>query len=276
MGAVKNVDLGVHNLHRQLNNSSIEPPEDASQKWPTAPDEWDVERVRRRVEELIHMLHALGHDLREPIRTVGCYSALLGKNAAIQSDPNLSEFVHLIAGAACRMGALVESVLDYSQLIGGEPQPHGPVDMNAVVQTALANLQLKIDESGATIIHDALPRVIGDYVQLVELVQNLVANSIKYRSAEPPRIAIRSEQRDSEELFSIEDNGIGIDAKDCESIFKAFKRLHGQELPGSGLGLAICRQIVEIHGGLIWAERARKNGTIFRFTLPAPDLPESR
>lgn len=183
------------------------------------PDECDVERLRKRAEELIHMLHALGHDLREPIRTVGCYSALLGKNAAVQNDPNLSEFVHLIAGAASRMGSLVENMLDYSQLIGSEPKSHGPVDMNAVVQTALANLQLKIDESGATIIHDVLPRVIGDHMQLVELVQNLVGNSIKYRSAEPPRIAIGSDRRDTEELFSIEDNGIGIDAKDCESIF---------------------------------------------------------
>jgi light-regulated signal transduction histidine kinase (bacteriophytochrome) len=228
----------------------------------------ETERLRKTVEVLSYALHGLSHDLREPIRTVSCYSRLLHRNSLIQQDANLIEYAHLIAGAAQRMDTLLARMLDYSRLLGQQAQPLSRVDMNVVVQTALANLHLKIEETRATIVADALPQVSGDYVQLTELIQNLVGNGLKYRGAAPPQVLIRSEQRDTEWVFSIADNGVGIDPRYHESIFEPFKRLHGDGLPGAGLGLAICRQIVDRHYGRIWVESVPGQGSTFQFTFP--------
>lgn len=247
---------------------------------PQADEHWEVaarEAVRDEREGWLHevaqrlsyTVHALTHDLREPIRTVACYSELLQTHEAIQTEPNLCEFVHIINGAARRMDALVHRMLAYAQLIGEEQPVHSAVDMNSVVQAALANLQLKIEESSATVAYDTLPPTSGDFVQLVELVQNLVANAITYCGDSSPQIIIRAERAADRELFSIIDNGIGIEPQYCASIFEPFKRLHGQQISGSGLGLAICRQIVELHGGTIWVESLPQQGSSFRFTLPA-------
>ena len=231
----------------------------------------ELERLNRLVESLSYALHGLGHDLREPIRTVSCYSEIVRKNPAIESDPNLLEAVHFISGAAQRMDALVTGLLSYARVIsdGSHPRPSERVDMNAVVQTALANLQLKIEESGAAVVYDPLPEVVGDAVQLAELMQNLLANSIKYRGADPPHVCIRTERLGRRYIFSVEDNGMGIDSKHHHSVFTPFQRLHGHEVPGVGLGLAICRQILDLHHGQIWVESEPGKGSAFRFTLPA-------
>jgi light-regulated signal transduction histidine kinase (bacteriophytochrome) len=235
------------------------------------PEQSEVERLSSLVKCLSYALHGLGHDLREPIRTVSCYGEILRRSPAVEQDPNLLESVHFICGAAKRMDALSTGLLNYAVLIGEgfRPRPSARVDMNAVVQSALANLQLKIEESGAAVVCDPLPEVLGDQVQLAELMQNLLGNSIKYRAADPPHIYIRSERLVKKHLFSVEDNGIGIDSEHQHSIFTPFHRLHGQEFPGVGLGLAICRQIVELHRGQIWVESTAGKGSIFRFTLPA-------
>ncbi|HLG95561.1 MAG TPA: ATP-binding protein [Bryobacteraceae bacterium] len=235
-------------------------------------DDPDLQRLHGMVQNLSYALHGLSHDIREPIRMVVCYSELLAQSAAIQNDPNLSEYLHFITGAAQRMDTIVNGLLAYSRLVGQEPLYANDVDMNSVVQTALANLQLKIEESGATIVCDSLPLVMGDYVQLVELVQNLLANSMKYRSAAPPQIRIHSEHSQEGYVFSIEDNGIGIEPRYCESIFSPFKRLHGQDVPGAGLGLAICWQIIQLHRGRIWVESTPGQGSTFRFVLAARAL----
>jgi light-regulated signal transduction histidine kinase (bacteriophytochrome) len=212
-------------------------------------------------------LQGLSHDLREPIRTILCYSELLGQSEAIRKDPNLVEFVHLVCGAATRMNALLNGMLRYSNVLGAETPFPIPVDMNAVIQTAVANLHLTIEETGAAIVADTLPEVYGDQTQLTELVQNLVSNSLKYRGAEPPQIRIWCERRGSEFLFSIQDNGQGIDPSYHELIFAPFKRLHGRNIPGAGLGLAICRQIADLHHGRIWVESEPGHGSAFRFAL---------
>ena len=225
--------------------------------------------LQKTIEILSYTLQRLSHDIGEPIRTVACYNQLLANSSAIQNDPNLTEYVHFIGGAVERMRDLVCGILDYSRLLGQETPPLGQADMNVVVQTALANLHVKIEESGATVVCDSLPCVTGDYIQLLELVQNIISNGLKYRSAAPPQIVIRAEPMEEEVQFSIEDNGIGIDARFFESIFAPFKRLHGAEVPGAGLGLAICRQIVELHGGRIWVDSVPGEGSTFHFTLPA-------
>jgi light-regulated signal transduction histidine kinase (bacteriophytochrome) len=214
-------------------------------------------------------LQGLSHDLREPIRTILCYSELIGQSEAIRKDPNLVEFLHLVSSAAARMNELVNGMLRYSSLLSAEAPFPIPVDMNAVVQTALANLHLTIEETGAAIVADTLPEVYGDQTQLTELVQSLVSNSLKYRGPQPPQIHIRCEVSGDQFLFSVQDNGQGIDPIYQESIFLPFKRLHGRNIPGAGLGLAICRQIADLHHGRIWVESEPGHGSTLRFALPS-------
>jgi light-regulated signal transduction histidine kinase (bacteriophytochrome) len=214
-------------------------------------------------------LQGLNHDLREPIRTILCYSELLGQSEAIRKDPNLLEFVHLVSSAATRMNALVNGMLRYSNLLSTETPFPIPVDMNLVFRTALANLHLTIEQTEAAIVTDRLPEVYGDQTQLIELVQNLVSNSLKFRGAQAPQIHIWCERRGDQFLFSIQDNGPGIDRSHHESIFSPFKRLHGRNIPGAGLGLAICRRIAELHHGRIWVESEPGRGSTFRFALPS-------
>ncbi len=243
-----------------------EPPEASEGK--TSAGSGDAE-LRRIIQAFSDSLHSLGHDLKEPIRAVRCYGQLLDGNDTVRSDADLREYVHIIVGAADRMDDLISRMLEYSSLLQNDTKPQDRVDMNIAVQIALANLHLKLDETSATVVSDFLPEVFGDCICLAELLQNLIGNSLKYRGAAPPQVFIRAEQVGRESVFSVEDNGIGIDPRYHESIFMPFKRLHGREVPGTGLGLAICRRIVERHGGRIWVESVPDKGAVFRFTLPA-------
>ena len=233
-------------------------------------EEWkaEVNRLREMVGELSYMFYGLSHDLREPIRTITSFSTLLKTQVAKSADPVSKEYIHFIASAAERVSLLASGILDYARLLEADMEPHGLVDMNAVLQVALANLQMPIEEEHAAIAHDELPNISGDFGQLVQLLQNLISNAIKYHGTAPPQIFVKAERNDSSWLFSIEDNGIGFDPQHCKRLFVPFKRLHGQEIPGVGLGLAICRSIVERHGGRIWAESRPGEGAVFRFTLP--------
>jgi signal transduction histidine kinase len=237
--------------------------------------EKELERLHDLIRTLSATLHSLSHDLCEPIRAVICFSELIRQHEACPSDPNLVEYLHVIEGSGRRMDALVTGMLEYSRLLGeGDNPAFVGVDMNTVVQTALANIQLRVDESGADVVADALPCVAGNFIQLTQLIQNLVGNGLKYRRAEPPRIFIRAEECGHEFLFSVEDNGIGVSRAHLETIFTPFKRLHGRNVAGVGLGLAICRQIVERHRGRIWVESTEGKGSTFRFTIPsAPPKP---
>ncbi|HVV43741.1 MAG TPA: ATP-binding protein, partial [Bryobacteraceae bacterium] len=144
------------------------------------------------------------------------------------------------------------------------------VSCDAALDLALANLEARISESGAAIERSALPAVTGDMAQLSRLFQNLVGNSIKYRHPDrTPRVSISAASTGSDWLFSVADNGIGIEGQYAERVFGIFKRLHGRDNPGTGMGLAICRKIVSYHGGRIWLDPAATEGALFRFTLPA-------
>jgi light-regulated signal transduction histidine kinase (bacteriophytochrome) len=139
-----------------------------------------------------------------------------------------------------------------------------------VLRRALANLHAAIEESGATVTHDALPSVYGDPVQLLQLLQNLIGNALKFRSEEPPRINVGCKREAASWRFSVSDNGIGIAESDSERVFGLFARLHSKDqYPGAGIGLALCKKIVDAHGGKIWLESAPGAGTRFSFTLPA-------
>jgi len=170
-------------------------------------------------------------------------------------------------GGAKRMEMLLKDLLTYSQT-GADVGPAEPINCEPVMRKALLNLQASIEQSGATISWDSLPTVQAHEVRLVQLLQNIIGNAIKYRSDQPPKIRIGAERRDADWLFVVEDNGIGIEPEYAPQIFGIFKRLHGQNYPGTGIGLAICQRIVERYGGRIWVESKPNQGSRFLFTLP--------
>src|SRR5260370_24933289 len=167
------------------------------------------------------------------------------------------------------MSDLIDDLLAYTSLDGGESR-FEPVDWNLVLKEASFNLLAAIQETGAVVASDPLPEIMGDRVQLVQVMQNLSGISIKYRSNESPRIHVRAEWQSNELVVAVRDNGIGIDPAYSEGVFKLFKRLHTrEEYSGNGVGLAICGKIVQPHGGLIWAESDVGQGATFYFTIAA-------
>ena len=233
------------------------------------------QRVRERTadlvranEELRQFGYAASHDLREPLRTVASYTQLLNRRYEGRFDEEAKEFMSYIIDSVHRMDSLLSDLLAYSHQLNANDQALSPVDSEAVLAGVLMNLDSAIRESGTEIEHEPLPEVTSDFVQLGQVFQNLIGNSIKYRGENKPRIRIWAEEREDEWLFSFKDNGIGIDPRYHEQIFGIFKRLHGREYPGTGIGLALVKRIIERHGGRIWVESEAGKGSTFRFTLP--------
>jgi light-regulated signal transduction histidine kinase (bacteriophytochrome) len=167
------------------------------------------------------------------------------------------------------MQRLLEALLDYSRVSTRAAAP-ARVHSAVALEQALANLRLSIEETRATVDRGELPPVVADHNQLIELFQNLVANAIKFRGDDPPRIVVGARRSGDSWEFSVADNGIGIDPRHAARIFEVFQRLHTQsEYPGTGIGLAICRRIVERLGGKLWVESAPGSGSTFYFTLPS-------
>jgi light-regulated signal transduction histidine kinase (bacteriophytochrome) len=166
------------------------------------------------------------------------------------------------------MQQLIHDLLAFARLGRDRPAP-APVDCQQVLQAVLENLSAAVAESGAVVTHGPLPTVQAVHSQLVQLLQNLMANAIRFRSAAPPQIDVRAEAHGSDWRFAVRDNGIGIDPQYTERIFLPFERLHSRaDYPGTGIGLAISKRIVERHGGRIWVESQPGHGAVFYFTLP--------
>jgi light-regulated signal transduction histidine kinase (bacteriophytochrome) len=169
------------------------------------------------------------------------------------------------------MEVLINALLAYARA-GTGPKDSKLTNFGEVVECAATNLQVEMGESRAIVTHDPLPTVLADHIQIIQLFQNLIGNSIKFRREEPPRVHVSAEQRVKEWIFSICDNGIGIDPKQVSSIFDIFHRLQSSsEYPGNGIGLAICKKIVKKHGGRIWVESKPMEGSRFYFTIPVKD-----
>ncbi|HUS05161.1 MAG TPA: ATP-binding protein [Bryobacteraceae bacterium] len=221
--------------------------------------------------DLQQFAYVTSHDLQEPLRTIQSYSQLMAKRYGGRLDEDADQFLTFMVEGANRMRHLITDLLSYSRVVNLEPRCFAPVPMDSVLAWASANLQLAIADTGTLITHDELPVVAGDQVLLVQLLQNLISNAIKYRGPDTPRIHISARKDGAGWLLSVRDNGIGIAPMYLERIFGIFKRLHGREIPGTGIGLAICRKIVEQHQGRLWAESTVGQGTTFLFTLPAEE-----
>ena len=225
--------------------------------------------LRRTNEELNQFAYAVTHDLREPLRNIVNFSQLLLRGFKDGSEADAQTSIKYIIEGAQRIELLLNDLLAYSQASAAD-ESRASIDMNQVLKRALDNLKTAIDESGAIVASSNLPAVLGHDTQLTQVFQNLVSNAIKYRSEAVPRVKIQAHRNHLEWIFSVRDNGIGIQAEFQESIFGLFKRLHGREIPGTGMGLAICSKIIDRHGGRLWVESQPGEGSEFFFSLPVP------
>jgi chemotaxis family two-component system sensor kinase Cph1 len=232
----------------------------------------EIQRLREELDrsgrETQRLLDGVVHDLRAAERAIRISAELLREGLGeAPAAPAEAACRQLLEGAA-KMNAILTGVSNYSISLPAARHAFVRVPAEVALRSALANLEREVRACGAIISHDPLPEVCGDADRLKALFQHLIDNGLKYRSALAPRIEIQAEPDSDDWVFSVRDNGIGIDQKYWHTLFTPFKRLHGSEIPGVGFGLAICRKIVETHGGRIWIESPATGGTTFLFTLP--------
>lgn len=220
-------------------------------------------------KELEQFTFAASHDLQEPLRMISSYLQLIDRRYSDTLDADARTFLGYATEGADRMQQLVYDLLALSR-ITTTTDGFEPVDLREVVDRALFNLKLAIEESNAEITIEDLPRLNADAVQMTQLFQNLISNAIKYRRPRSrPRIRIRAEKVGSEYVFSVSDNGIGIPREQYARVFVVFQRLHTHaEYSGTGVGLALCSKIIDRHGGKIWVESTVGKGSVFKFSLP--------
>ena len=247
--------------------------------WRLVRDNRDLAQSRKALEESISELarsnadlqqfaYVASHDLKEPLRMVASYTQLLARRYKGKLDSDADEFIRYAVDGANRMQWLINDLLAYSR-VTVQDKVFEEVDCNRVLEEVLSDLRVAVEESRAVVTRDPLPTVMADRVQLGQLFQNLIGNAIKFHGKEAPQVYVSAERRHTEWLFSVRDNGVGLDPEYAERIFVIFQRLHNrEEYPGTGIGLAICKKIVERHGGRIWVVSQTGQGATFHFTLP--------
>jgi len=227
------------------------------------------DELRRANQDLEQFAYSASHDLQEPLRTIKIYGELLSRRYAHRLDGEALEFLGYLKNGATRMESLVRDLLAYTRVVQLEP-PKESTDANEMMAQAISDLSGAIRECGATVTFDPLPAVRVRGPHLAQLFQNLIGNAIKYRDpGRAPRVHVSGDRKNGDWVFSVRDNGIGIEPEYKEQIFGLFKRLHnGDEYSGTGIGLAICQRIVERYQGRIWVESEPGQGSEFVFTIP--------
>ncbi len=228
-----------------------------------------MDELERSNKELEQFAYAVSHDLQEPLRTVANFVGLLARKYKGKLDDTADKYISFVIGGANRMTALINDLLLYSRVGAGEKQ-FAKVEMASTFESAVENLKRTIEENDAVLTRDDLPAVFGDKTQLVQILQNLIGNAVKFRKKDvQPRIHISAKRKGNEWVFGVHDNGIGIEPGSHDRIFAIFQRLHTrEEYPGTGIGLTLCRRIVERHAGRIWIESKPGEGSTFYFTIP--------
>jgi light-regulated signal transduction histidine kinase (bacteriophytochrome) len=226
-----------------------------------------LDQANAHFEEFVSIA---AHNLREPLRDVASSSQMMAESCAGRLDSDAEALLRRIQEDAGRMESLLAAMVDYWATGVGDGPP-ARTDMEAVLRQALLCAEKQLTERGAIVTHDALPAVLGDFPTLARVLRHLIRNAVEYSGAATPRVHISSKRVGLESVFSVEDNGPGIDPAFHGRIFEVFRRLHGKEHPGNGLGLAFCRRAIERHGGRMWLESAAGAGSTFSFSLPAAD-----
>jgi PAS domain S-box-containing protein len=227
-----------------------------------------LEDLKRSNEELEQFAYVASHDLQEPLRMVSSFTQLIERRYKDKLDKDANDFINFAVDGANRMQRLINDLLDYSR-VTTRGKKFVRVDVGSIVGQVFANLQQRIEESHAIITQDDLPIIEADESQMLRLFQNLIDNALKFRRDAPPCVHISTHKEGAFYIFTVSDNGIGIDLQYADRIFQVFQRLNtSQEYPGTGIGLAICKRIVERHGGKIWLESEVGNGSKFIFTIP--------
>jgi PAS domain S-box-containing protein len=224
--------------------------------------------LQRSNDALQQFAYSASHDLQEPLRMVASYTRLLERRYKHLFDEDGREYLHYIVDGAERMSGLIRDLLAFSRAGRVSPDPPELIEVSELLEIAKLNLQTAIEETNATISTSELSPIRCKRAGLAQVLQNLLSNSMKYRSDKPVSITIRQSETPNEWVFCVADNGIGFDPSQAERVFGVFQRLHGRNYPGSGIGLAICKRIVERNGGRIWAESSPGEGARFYFTLP--------
>jgi light-regulated signal transduction histidine kinase (bacteriophytochrome) len=227
-----------------------------------------TEDLRRSNRDLEQFAYVASHDMQEPLRAVGGYARLLERRLSEKLDAKELEYVAGAVDGAARMERLITDLLAYSR-VGTRGGALVATDINGLLAEALRNLQAAIQDAHAKVSCAPLPTLPVDPTQIVQLFQNLIGNALKFRGQDPPEISVGVREGTERWVFSVRDNGIGIEPQYFERIFQIFQRLHTRKhYPGTGIGLAICKKIVERHGGAIWVESQPGQGSIFCFSIP--------
>jgi PAS domain S-box-containing protein len=230
-----------------------------------------IDELKRSNAELEQFAYTASHDLKEPLLSLACNLKLIERRYRAKLGNETDEFITDAINQASQMQTLITNLLEYAH-VDTYYRPLKMVDCSVMLNRTLENLKTTLEDSGAVVTHDSLPRVMADPIQFVQLLQNLIVNAIKFRGSDAPRIHISVERKEQKLVFAVSDNGIGIPAEQVEHIFKIFQSFHKMKNGGLGMGLAICKKIVERHGGHIWVTSEPGKGSIFYFNIPEREL----
>ena len=226
------------------------------------------EDLARSNADLAQFAYVASHDLQEPLRTITRFVQLLDERYQGKLDQDADEFIGFIVGGTKRMQQIINDLLAYSR-VNTRREPPNIVKIDDAIQIAMQNINYVLEEAGGTIIYGEMPSIIADETQMTQLFQNMIGNAMKFHGEEAPRVEISAVRKGEDWIFSVRDNGIGIDPQYKDRIFEIFQRLHTcEEYPGTGIGLAIAKKIVERHQGHIWVDSQPGKGSTFNFTLP--------